>query len=256
MLNLERQDEILAILSKNRSATVGELAKALYVSEATIRRDLIVMDHLSMIRRTHGGAVLSRNTALESAFAVREMTRLTQKRMICGLAIELIRDNSTLILDSSSTVMAIIPLLQRFHHLTVATYGIRTALMLSNLKNVDVYIVGGRVENFSNSVLGVPANDFLATVNADFALLSCSGINSHGEITDDSLETAQLKRVIVQRADKILLLCDSSKFDRTMMNTALRLENADYLITEKKPSVEYANLIQKNGCQLICGERI
>jgi len=87
-------------------------------------------------------------------------------------------------------------------------------------------------------------------------LLSCSGINSHGEITDDSLETAQLKRVIVQRADKILLLCDSSKFDRTMMNTALRLENADYLITEKKPSVEYANLIQKNGCQLICGERI
>jgi DeoR/GlpR family transcriptional regulator of sugar metabolism len=254
VLDLERQDQILAILSKHGSSTVGELAKNLYVSEATIRRDLITMDHLGLIRRTHGGAMITRNPALESAFAMREMSMLPQKKIICGLATDLIKDHSTLILDSSSTVLALVPMLQRFQHLTVITHGIRTALMLSSLDNVDVYVAGGRIQNFSNTILGGMTLDYYDNLNADLALLSCSGINAKGEITDDSLETAQLKRLIVKHSKQVALLCDNSKFNQTMMNTAFRLQDVDYLVTEKKPSSDYLEMVSKTECKMIFQE--
>jgi len=251
VLDLERQDQILSILSKHGSSTVGELAKNLYCSEATIRRDLITMDHLGLIRRTHGGAMISRNTAQESAFAMREMSMLPQKKIICGLATDLIKDHSTLILDSSSTVLALVPMLQRFQHLTVITHGIRTALMLSGLDNVDVYVAGGRIQNFSNTILGGMTLDYYDNLNADLALLSCSGINAKGEITDDSLETAQLKRLIVKHSKQVALLCDNSKFNQTMMNTAFHLTDVDYLVTEIKPSPAYLDMVSKTECKMI-----
>ena len=72
MSYLERQDDILEILSKEKVVSVQKLAETLYVSEATIRRDLIRMDNLGLIRRTHGGAMIAKNTAQESSFAMRE----------------------------------------------------------------------------------------------------------------------------------------------------------------------------------------
>ena len=55
----ERHNAILDVLKKNKSANVKELATILYVSEATIRRDLAEMKTLGLIERSHGGALLS-----------------------------------------------------------------------------------------------------------------------------------------------------------------------------------------------------
>ena len=54
----ERQTAILQALKENKSANVADLAKKLYVSEATIRRDLAQMESMGLIERTHGGALL------------------------------------------------------------------------------------------------------------------------------------------------------------------------------------------------------
>ena len=55
MLTLERQNEILEYLKQNKTATVRDLATRLYVSDATIRRDLAEMEMLGLLRRSHGG---------------------------------------------------------------------------------------------------------------------------------------------------------------------------------------------------------
>ena len=72
MLSLERQEEILDILNKTNSATVEELAAALFVSGAPIRRDLRQMERQGLIKRSHGGAMPFKSSAEESAFALRE----------------------------------------------------------------------------------------------------------------------------------------------------------------------------------------
>ncbi len=251
MPNLERHDQILAVLFSQKIVTVSKLAKMLYVSEATIRRDLIHMDNLGLIRRTHGGAMEVKNTAQESSFAMREAENLTTKKLICTLALRYISDNSIIFMDSSSTIMPIIPMLQKFQHLTVITHGIKTALMLSNLENIEVYLAGGRVENFSNSVLGSSVIEFYDQINADIALMSGSGINDNGDITDNSIENAKIKKKIISRAKTIFMLVDHTKFDKTLMNTCMQLDDVDYLITNKKPSDEYVTIIESAGCELI-----
>ena len=72
MLSLERQNEILEILGQKKSATVEELAGELFVSGATIRRDLRAMEKQGLIKRSHGGAMPFKSSAEESAFAIRQ----------------------------------------------------------------------------------------------------------------------------------------------------------------------------------------
>ena len=72
MLTIKRQEEILEILNKNKQATVEELAAELFVSGATIRRDLSAMEKQGLIKRSHGGAIPFSSTAEESAIALRE----------------------------------------------------------------------------------------------------------------------------------------------------------------------------------------
>lgn len=251
MSHLERQDDILAILSNQKIASVSKLAETLYVSEATIRRDLIHMDNLGLIRRTHGGAMMTNNTAQESSFALREAENLTAKKTICSLAVQHITDHSVIYMDSSSTIMPIIPMLQRFHHLTVITHGIRTALLLANLENIDVFVAGGKVGNFSNSILGNSVIEFYEHINAEIALLSCSGINEKGDITDNSIEHAKIKRTIINKSSQVFMLVDHTKFDHTMMNTTFKLKDVDYLITDQTPSDHYLSIIDASNCKLI-----
>ncbi|MBN2300423.1 MAG: DeoR/GlpR transcriptional regulator [Acholeplasmataceae bacterium] len=251
MSHLERQDDILNVLSRDKVLSVHKLSKILYVSEATIRRDLIKMNNLGLIRRTHGGAMIAKNTAQESSFAMREIENLAQKKLLCSLAVRYINDHSVIYLDSSSTTMPIIPLLNRFQHLTVITHGIRTALMLSEMENIEVYIAGGRVGNFSNSILGNSVIEFYDTINADLALISGSGISENGDITDNNMEQAKIKKIIIEKSQKVLLLVDHTKLGKTFMNTTFRLEDVDILITDKVLNEPFNKIAENAKCEVI-----
>lgn len=251
MVNLERQDEILALLKRERVVSVAVLAKRLYVSEATIRRDLSHMDNLGLIRRTHGAAMIARDNAHESAFATRESAHLSAKKALCLKALDHIKDNSVIYMDSSSTLIPIVHMLERFQHLTIVTHGIRTALLLSNLDNVDVFIAGGRLENFSNSVLGSSVIDFYEGINADVALMSASGIDGQGLITDDSIEQAKIKKAIIKKSDRVFLLSDASKLGKKRMNTCFTIDDVDLFFTETKPKGELARTIEESSCTIV-----
>ncbi|MDI6452801.1 DeoR/GlpR family DNA-binding transcription regulator [Peloplasma aerotolerans] len=251
MSHLERQDDILSILSKEKKISVEKLSKLLYVSEATIRRDLAHMDNLGLLRRTYGGAMMAKNTAHESAFAMREAENIGAKKAMCGLAIREVNDHDVIYMDSSSTILSMIPLLQRFKQITVITHGIRTALMLSHLENVEVYISGGKVGNFSNSILGSSAIEFYNHINADVTFLSCSGFNINGDITDNNIDHASLKRKMIENSKRVVLLVDNSKFGKTFMTSSFKLSDVDVLVTDKIPPQEFIDLITSLGCKLL-----
>lgn len=251
MSHLDRQDDILSILSKEKKVSVEKLSKLLYVSEATIRRDLTQMDNLGLLRRTYGGAIIAKNTAHESAFAMREAENIGAKKLICSIAIKEVNDHDVLYMDSGSTMFSLIPLLQRFKQVTVITHGIRTALMLSSLDNVEVYISGGKVANFSNTILGSTAIEFYNQINANITFLSCSGLNLNGDVTDNNIDHAAIKRKMITNSKRVILLADHSKFGKTFMTSSFKLSEVDVLITDKIPSQEYVEMISKSGCKLV-----
>ena len=99
----ERQEIIVEYLKKNRSASVGTLARLLFVSEATVRRDLAELERSGSLKRTHGGARSILETNRQIPLSIREELDAGAKNEICRRAAALVEEGSTVFLDGSST---------------------------------------------------------------------------------------------------------------------------------------------------------
>ena len=252
MLSIERQEEILEILNKNKSATVEELAAELFVSGATIRRDLSAMEKQGLLKRSHGGAIPFKSSAEESAFAIREQENTPAKREIAALAFTLVKNGDSVFLDSSSTTGFVIPLLNNLKYLSVTTTGLRNALLLSQTNNIKIYIAGGQIHNHSNSITGTDTMDYISRIHADIALISCSGADIKAGFTDADIEQSKLKRQMRMNSDKVAMLCDFTKFDKTFMCKDFDFGEIDYLITDKTPPEKYLEKLKATKCKLLC----
>ena len=101
MLILERQEKIIEYLKAHKSEKTAALARAMYVSEATVRRDIAEMEKLGLVRRSHGGVVLFENSNDEPSIAIRMNEMEAEKQKIARLALPLLKPFRTLFLDSS-----------------------------------------------------------------------------------------------------------------------------------------------------------
>lgn len=251
MLSIERQEEIMEILNRNKSAKVEELANELFVSGATIRRDLRDMERQGLIKRSHGGAMILISNAEESAFAIREQENINSKRTIAHLATKFINNGDTLFVDSSTTTGFVMPLLNNFKYLSVVTTGLKNALLLSQTNSVKIYIAGGLIENHSNSITGTDTMDYISRIHADVTLLSCMGVDINSGFTDANIEQTKLKQQMRKNSEKVIMLCDSTKFNKKFMCTDFFFDDIEYLITDKTPPIEYVERIARTKCKLI-----
>ena len=125
MLQCERQDEILSKLEKQKSINISVLAKQLYVSEATIRRDINTLEKIGLVKRVYGGVMLTKYaSSTDMPLTLREQERRPQKEIIASKAAELLYDGASIFMDASSTVQHMIPYLKAYENLTVITNSI------------------------------------------------------------------------------------------------------------------------------------
>lgn len=254
MLTLQRQEEILEILNKNKSATVEELSASLLVSGATIRRDLRIMEKQGLIIRSHGGAMPLKSSSEESAFSVREHENIAAKKIIASLALKLIKNGNSIFVNSSSTCSYLMPLLNDFSYLTVTTNSVKSATLLSQTNNVKIYLAGGIIENHSYTIVGSDTIDYISRIHTDLAILSTQGLDVKNGFTDSNIEKVKINQVMKKNSNKVAMLIDSTKFNKTFMCSDFSLYDIDYLITEKMPPKEYLELIAKTKCKLITPE--
>ncbi len=251
-MDRDKLEEIKRILTTKSAASVNELAEKLYVSTATVRRALNILEKDGVLKRTHGGAVRVKNNDGEAAFNARLMLNQPLKRRIAEAASVLIPDNSSVFMDSSSSVGCIVPYLENFTSLKVVTNGIRTAYWLSQLKNVSVTIACGEVENYGNSVLGSRTLDFIRTMSFDCALISTSGVSEKGFFTDAHADQCEIKKYLVKNSAKTVVLADSSKFFKTCLYKTFPCDEADFLVTDRATDKGFADSLER--CELIVAD--
>ena len=229
-LEFGRLQEILNILSENRSCTVSSLAQRLYVSEATIRRDLNALEKQGHVRRVFGGVVLIQNDQKDVPF-YGHTTLDEDKEEIARRAAELIHNGDTIMLDASSTACALIRHLKRFKSLTVIT---NSALVAGGLQELDarVFITGGFMPHNSQGFVGNYAESMLANFSADILFFTCAALDMNGEMSDTSSDEISIRRVMMRRAKKRVLLCDKQKFGLNHCFTLGTLEDVDVLISD------------------------
>lgn len=250
MLRIERHDKILTLLQKYNSMTVDSLAEHFYVSPATIRRDLNELAHEKLIKRTYGGAVLLHSHASESPLLLRENENVEAKQCIAKLAMQFVQDNSIIMMDSSSTVMRIIPYLEEFDQITCITHGLRTVFDLQKHR-ITAHCLGGKLQPSTLSCTGASTCRRIEELNADITILSCRGFSAIHGMTEASENEAQIKRSMINAASKSILLCDHTKFDILFLETVCKADALHAIITDQKPSSNDLERLQNHKIQLI-----
>lgn len=228
MANQERSTIILNYLKEKKSASVEELAKLLFVSEATIRRDLTEMQKLGQIERSHGGALLMEN-ADEISIFIRLAKNAKEKETTASIALKHLPDFKTVFIDNSSTCLALAERMN-LSHKTVVTNGLQVAAKLSQKDNVQILMPGGSVLYNTNSVMGSMAIDGIKNFRFDLMLSSCAALDETGSY-EHSVDTATLKRSAIMQSKKRILLVDSSKIGLTATFCTCPLANYDLIVT-------------------------
>lgn len=211
MLQCQRQEEILSILEKQKTISIANLAGELYVSEATVRRDIHTLEKAGLVRRVYGGVMLPKYvTATDPPLSLRAQESRPQKEQIAIRAAELLYDGASLFMDASSTVQHMIPYLKPYRDLTVITNSLRVIELLDGT-DIRVLCTGGQYISRNRALAGPAAIEMVQHVNADFFFFSSQGISLTGEISDFSGEETALRKQMIFRATRSYFLCDQSK---------------------------------------------
>ena len=233
MLKEERYDQIYSILKERNSATVQYLQKRLYVSEATIRRDLEAMEKGGLIERVWGGAMLHAVEKDIPSF-VRVRTNAEKKERIALLASHLLKNSSSIFFDSSTSCLSLIPHLARHKDITVITNSLEMSHMLGAQSSATINLLGGQI--YEGYILsGYMAVDSVKKYHANQMFFSCSGLSVDGSLWSIEPRVVEVSREMMKRADQRILLCDSSKFGKTQLWHLADLEEIDYVISDIVP---------------------
>lgn len=231
MFEVERLEHIMIYLRQKQTATVHVLAKRLFVSEATVRRDLNELERQGLVKRIHGGAVLLDSASREVPLYVREQQNGDAKRIIAAQAAKYLHDGQVIFLDASSTAMYLIRHLEDYHSMTIITNGLKTAQELRESSH-KVYCTGGLMLHNSSAYVGDYATDFVRHFNADLFFFSSRGVSEDGRITDASGEETQVRRVMFEQSRKRIFLCDHSKLGQVYCYNLCSVNQVDDFIKD------------------------
>lgn len=228
----ERQTQIREILIQEDKVRIIDLAKRLKVTPETIRSDLDELEQQNVVRREHGYASAV-SSIVELPFNIRGKENIEEKRRVAYRAFQEIKDGQVIFLDSGSTVLAGLPVLANRKDLLIVTNSIPLAYQ-AGLMNLDVIFCGGRLMNVGMRTYGNEVTDMIDQVSFDLALLGTDGFNekSDGFTALSYLEIA-IKRHIMNRSEKIMMLTDSSKFEKKASFTFCKFHEIDMLVTNK-----------------------
>ncbi|MBE7033710.1 MAG: DeoR/GlpR transcriptional regulator [Ruminococcaceae bacterium] len=231
MFNLERQNEILRIMLKSGSVSTKELAKVLYASEPTVRRDLTELEKQGKILRTHGGAVLRMAADSEIPLRFREDQNSDAKRILTQKAAEFISDGNIIFMDASSTVSHLVDYLEKFNDLVVITNSPKASMRLGE-KGIKNYCTGGLLLMHSVAYAGSEAERFIANINADICFFSSRGYMENGMISDSSVEEASVRKAMLKNSAKSYYLCDNSKKNTKYIYNICSTQDVTDIITD------------------------
>ncbi len=246
----QRQQRILELLQAERYVKVSALQSVLQASEASIRRDLQVLEDAGLLKRTHGGAVSNQTAAFEPSLAEKEDRFGAEKRAIARVAAGLVEPGETVLLDAGSTTLHIARELKHKRKVTVVTNAVNLACELAS-GEVDVILTGGTLRPATLSLVGPIAESTLAELHADKLFLATNGLDLKRGLTTPNLFEAQAKRAMIESAREVILVADHSKFGRISFRQFCGLDRIDCLITDSGAPEEFVRALEQRNVKVL-----
>lgn len=247
---MARQEEIMDIARQTGRVNVEELAERFGVSSQTIRRDLNKLCEDKLLDRVHGGAMVA-SSVQNLAYKARRKIAEAEKRKIGAATAALIPGASSLFINIGTTTEEVANALKQHVGLLVITNNLHVATMLYPLEGIDVVVAGGAVRRSDGAVVGALAVELIKQFKVDYAIIGVSAIGMDGALLDYDLSEIQVAQAIIANARTIVLVSDSSKFDRLAPARIGHLRDVDIFVTDRVPSATIRELCVREAVTLI-----
>ncbi|WP_304198584.1 DeoR/GlpR family DNA-binding transcription regulator [Flavobacterium alvei] len=251
LLPNQRREKILDLLREDGSAKVLDLANLFKITEVTVRQDLEKLENKGLITREHGGAFIKDIGDHVKNFSLFNQENLDKKESIAVKCLEFIEEGDTIILDSGSTTTEIAKKISDFKHLTVITNALNIALMLGSKPGIEVIMTGGEFKPPTLSLTGQKAADFFKGLNVHKLFLATAGISLKSGLTYPSLSDLVVKKAMIDAADTVFLVADSTKIGKSSFASLGALSLINYLITDSEIQEKDKTVFKENEIEVI-----
>ena len=251
MTGSSRRGAILDLLTRNGFVDVPGLQRALGCSEATIRRDLDLLQREGRLRRTHGGAVLDGHR--ERALTIRVAEKVEEKEAIARAAVEMVPDFAAVGIGGGTTTQHVARALAGRPGLTVVTNAINIAAELAG-KPIRIIVTGGELRANTYELVGPLAEPTASQLHLDLIFVGVDGLSVEGGLTTHDPVEARVDRVLIDRANEVVVVADHSKLGRKTFACIAPLEVAHTLVTDRQADPEVVRELERAGLRVIVAQ--
>lgn len=246
----ERWEQIIEMVEVQGGLSVDQIAQALRISSATVRRDLAHIHQRGLIKRTRGGAEPSLQVREDRTLSESRKINPVEKEIIGAAAAELITSGDTLMFDGGFTTYQTARQVTATD-ITVVTNSIDVANAMINRDDITLVIIGGELSRASGTTVGPTTDSQLALIRADKAVIGANAVSPVEGISSPNPFTAQTKRTMIRGSREVIVVADHTKLGQLTTYSVAPVEAITTLVTDDKADKEILEAFRAAGVEVI-----
>ncbi len=246
-----RQQQLLERLERDQSLQVAALAEEYNTSQETIRRDLKLLERGGKLRRVYGGAIAVRTPGIRP-LVERERINQAGKATIAGLARDLVKEGDSIYIGEGTTTLALARLLADHVPCKFTTNMMDIGIALGRGRGHEIFITGGRLYPEHGILAGHAAIMAAQSEIYDIAFVGTSSITLNIGFLDHERVLAEINKALTNRARRLVVLADHSKFGASARFVTYDLSAVDTVVTDSQPGKAYLDALYAANVEVIC----
>lgn len=249
-MKLQRIQKIEEYIKSHGSASLDDLCEKFEVSKNTVRRYINELEARRVVKKVYGGVVLHDEES-PIPLSKRQMTKQAEKPRIAQKAAEFVNDGDIIVIDAGSTTVHVVEHLKDKHNITIITNSVPVLNTALTYEQLHLIVTGGDLLRPTNSFVGQDAIMMLKKLNAKTVFLAATGVSLTKGITNSSTIETEIKKMMMDISEQIILLVDCTKFDLVSLVTFADLKDIDVLITDQAPPPSYFQYCAEHDVEII-----
>lgn len=242
---------MVSAVVESGETSVSDLAKRFAVSQATVRRDLELLEQQRLVTRVHGGATVHVDFN-DIPLGYKAGTDFSEKRRIAERALMYVERARVIGLTGGTTVRELSKLLLDREGLTVVTNALNIATDIAANSKLRVFAAGGEMRSSSQETVGRHAEAFLSEYNIDVVFLGVDGVDAEAGCTNYDPAGASVNSALRKRGQLVVVLADATKISHVALARLCGMEDVDVLITDTRAPEPALEAIRARGCTVVC----
>lgn len=247
---VKRRDDVLQAVMADGAVHIDDLAKRFGVSLMTIHRDLDELESRGILRKSRGIATASGTSLVESSAIYRSGRQVAEKALLAKACIDYIEPGQSILLDDSTTVQHLVPLIPTRVPLTIITNSLPLINELHDVSGVSLVALGGTFQNWCSAFMGYTTTEAVASLRADTVIMSTAAVIDDWAFHQQQ-EAVDVKKAMLDSAATKILLVDHTKFEKRALHRLVHLSAFDIVIVDSLTSEEHITRLRGQGINVV-----